>query len=279
MKKLLAYLKARYRAHREKRRTCLPQSDRKPASPTFDLHRKLSAEEINSLRREVYKGPIHMVRSREELPHAIRELAEEKLLGFDTETRPSFRKGESHAPALLQLAGQKAVYIFVLHTLGLPVELTRILADHGIIKAGVAVGRDIKELRAVTDFEPGGFVDLGKCAEKNGIQHHGFRGLAALLLGCRISKGAQLTNWERADLPDHALQYAATDAWIGRRIYEAMKQHGVISPCTHSPNTPVGKNARDIRLRSASGGNRRLTNRRIMNSEVQRKEPHTAVSL
>jgi len=93
------------------------------------------------------------------------------------------------------------------------------------VKAGVATDRDLHELRELTEFPPRGFVDLGAVAKKNGIQHHGLRGLAALLLGCRITKGAQLSNWERPDLPAHAVQYAATDAWIGRRIYVALKEH------------------------------------------------------
>ena len=200
----------------------------------FKLDHKLSPEEINRLDIAAYRGPIHLVRTRAQMRAAVGELRHETLVGFDTEKRPSFAKGESHAPALIQLAGRKAVYVFQLHVIGLPAELTAILADPRIIKAGVATGRDLHELQALAEFEPRGFVDLGTCAMKSGMKHHGLRGLAALLLGCRISKSAQLTNWERQDLPERALQYAATDAWIGRRIYEAMKEHGCLGDASHA---------------------------------------------
>ena len=185
-----------------------------------------------------YRGATHLVRTRPQVVAAVKELRRETLVGFDTEKRPSFQKGESHPPALIQLAGRDAVYVFQLHTLGLPSQLTDILANSRIVKAGVATARDVQELRELTEFQPRGFVDLGACARKCGIQHHGLRGLAALLLGCRISKGAQLTNWERPELPASALQYAATDAWISRRIYEALKEHGCLGDSI--PAAPKG---------------------------------------
>ena len=197
-----------------------------------EAKRKLSADEINRIELAAYRGPLHLVSTIEQVQAAADRLSCDKLLGFDTEKRPSFRKGESHPPALLQLAGKDVVYLFQLHRFGLPVALTRILADGGIVKAGVAVGRDLRELRALTEFEPQGFVDLGERAKRHGLQHHGLRGLAASLLGCRISKGAGLTNWARPDLPERALRYAATDAWIGRRIYVAMEERGYLGDVT-----------------------------------------------
>ncbi|MDI6775443.1 MAG: 3'-5' exonuclease [Verrucomicrobiota bacterium] len=191
----------------------------------FPAARKLTPEEINRLPLAQYPGRIHVVRAREHMLRAVRELGKKLLLGFDIEKRPCFKKGEFHPPALLQLAGRTDAHIFVLHALGLPVELTAILANPGIIKAGVAVGRDVKELRDLTEFEPRGFVDLGALAEEGGIPHRGLRGMAALLLGCRIPKQAQLTNWALPQLPERALRYAATDAWIGRRLYEVMTAH------------------------------------------------------
>ena len=192
------------------------------------LHRKLSPDEINRLELASYRGPVHVVHTPDQVLAAVAALRHETVLGFDTETRPSFKKGESHPPALMQLAGESAVYVFQLHAIGLPVELAQVLSDPRITKAGVAIARDLRELRTLTEFEPHGFVDVGTCAAKSGVQHHGLRGLAALLLGCRISKSAQLTNWERADLPPPALRYAATDAWISRRIYEALRDLGRI---------------------------------------------------
>ena len=201
---------------------------------------KLSAEEINRLEIAAYHGPIHVVRSRQQMPAAIRALSRETLLGFDTETRPVFTKGTTHPPALIQLASREAVYVFQLTVLGLPVELTAVLADPRIIKAGVAIQRDVQELRKLTEFHPRGFVDLGACTRQCGMQHHGLRGMAALLLGCRISKSAQLTNWERHDLPRAALTYAATDAWISRRLYEALKEQGCLD-ATPGPATGLSE--------------------------------------
>lgn len=187
-----------------------------------DVYRKMPREEMRDLPLASFGGKIHFIRKHEDAERAVHELSTEKLLGFDTETRPTFKKGESHPPALLQLCGSRDAYIFRLPDIGLPTALAALLGNPDIVKAGVAVNHDISELKNITPFETAGFVDLGNVARKKGLQHHGLRGLAALLLHCRISKGAQLTNWSRADLPDHALLYAATDAWIGRRLYEAI---------------------------------------------------------
>jgi ribonuclease D len=177
---------------------------------------------------------------------AVAELRGETLLGFDIESRPSFTKGRVYPPAILQLAGRHAVYIFQLRTLGLPPELTAILADARTVKAGVAIGRDVRELRQLREFEPRGFVDLGECAMRRDLKHHGLRGLAAILLGCRISKGPRMTNWERRELPEPALRYAATDAWIGRRIYEAMRDGGLLADIPHSFESPRGPSRKSL---------------------------------
>jgi len=168
------------------------------------------------------------VRVRREMLAAADALRRESLLGFDTETRPSFRKGQSYPTSLLQLAGRHEVYVFQLGILGLPAELRGLLSDPRMVKAGVAIQRDLRELRALADFEPRRFVDLGACAMRGGLHHHGLRGLAALLLGKRISKGARTTNWARPDIPAKALRYAATDAWVSRLIHEALEREGLI---------------------------------------------------
>lgn len=190
--------------------------------PDSRLERKLSPEEIAQLPMESYTGTLHVVDTPEDAAAAIHALRRERLLGFDTETRPAFRKGEHYPPSLLQLAGEHAVWIFKLASVGIPPGLAAILADPDIVKAGVSNARDLAELQGLRAFTPAGFVDLGHSARQARLQHHGLRGMAAVVLGCRISKSAQLTNWAQPDLPHRALQYAATDAWIGRRLYEAM---------------------------------------------------------
>lgn len=189
---------------------------------------KLSKEEINALPLASYGGPIHLVTSKKDAILAVNQLRKHRLLGFDTEKRPSFRKGQAFDPSLLQLAHPKAVYLFQLKQTGLPSELLKLLSRDDIVKAGVAVGRDIKELQHMKAFDAAGFIDLGDKAREAGLQHHGLRGLSALLLDMRISKSAKLTNWARKDLPEQALLYAATDAWIGLKLYEKMKEVGAL---------------------------------------------------
>ncbi|MDA0577030.1 MAG: 3'-5' exonuclease domain-containing protein 2 [Verrucomicrobia bacterium] len=209
-----------------------------PAAPPHAFAHKLSAEEINRLPLIAYEGPIHVVESAEQAEAALQNIRQETLLGFDTESRPSFRKGEVYPPALLQLAGEQAVWIFKLAHLGLPAGIAAIFTDPAIAKAGVSNARDLTDLRKLRQFEPAGFVDLGSAAKRVGIQHHGLRGLAAVLLGSRVSKGAKLTNWAHPNLPAKALQYAATDAWIGRRLHETMRAHGFLGTQVSAKTTP-----------------------------------------
>ena len=188
----------------------------------------MQKDEINERPIKRYEGTVHLIRSEAELTKAAILLEKESILGFDTETRPAYRKGESYPPALLQLAGQNEVFIFQLKFTGLPHPLLGILSNPGIIKAGVSLNYDINELRTLAQFEPAGFIDIGNLAKKHGIQNHGLRGLAAVLLGFRISKSAKTSNWASNDLTPSQIIYAATDAWVGRELYLEMRKinHG-----------------------------------------------------
>jgi ribonuclease D len=190
--------------------------------PGFD--RRMSKDEINDCPMKRWNGPTSVVRSKDELAAAMDKLAGHTLLGFDTETRPAYKKGESYPPALLQLASDKEVFIFQLKHLGLAKPLRQILADASVIKAGVSLDYDIRELKKLSVFKAADFIDLGNIAKKAGIKNHGLRGLAAVLLGLRISKGAQTTNWARDVLTRQQIQYAATDAWVGRKLYLSLEQ-------------------------------------------------------
>ena len=189
--------------------------------PGFD--RRMSKDEINGCPIKRWTGRTHVVRTKDELAAAMRKLAGHTLLGFDTETRPAYKKGESYLPSLLQLASDKEVFIFQLKHLGLAKPLREILADPAIIKTGVSLDYDIRELKKLSHFKAAGFMDLTDLAKKEGIKNHGLRGLAAVLLGIRISKGAQTSNWSRDVLTRQQIQYAATDAWVGRRLYLAQE--------------------------------------------------------
>jgi ribonuclease D len=182
----------------------------------------ISKEEINQKPLLEYGGVIHFIRSPEQLLPALQQIRKEKLLGFDTETRPAFRKGESYPPSLLQLAGENEVWLFQLRRFPDLAPLFALLADPSIRKAGVAIRRDLSELRDLCPFEPAGFVDLGIAAENRGFRNTGLRPLAALLLNGRISKKAQTSNWAAEYLDERQLRYAATDAWVSRRLHDLL---------------------------------------------------------
>lgn len=186
--------------------------------------RRMTKEEINGCPMEGWTGPISVIRTGEELESAMARLGGQTLLGFDTETRPAYHKGESYHPSILQLAGDREVFVFQINHLGLAEPLRKLLADPAVIKAGVALDYDIRELKRLAHFKAASFVDLGDVAKGAGIKNHGLRGLAAVLLGFRISKGAQTSNWAKDILEPHQIRYAATDAWVGREIYLALEK-------------------------------------------------------
>lgn len=188
------------------------------------LDRRMSKEEINACPMRQWTGPVQVVRTPKDLVNAVDRLAGHTLLGFDTETRPAYTVGESYLPSLLQLASDEEVFLFQLKPLGLAQPLCDILADPAIIKAGVSLNDDIRALNKLSPFTAAGFIDLGRMAREAAIKNHGLRGMAAVLLGFRIAKGAQTSNWAREELTPQQIRYAATDAWVGRELYLAMAQ-------------------------------------------------------
>jgi len=185
---------------------------------------RMTKEQIKACPIGKYQGPIHLIQQSEQIEPAVRELETETVLGFDTETRPAFRAGESYPPAVLQLVGEQAAYIFQLRHCRLPKALRRLLANPKIIKAGVAWDRDVLELNKLAPFKPAGFVDVGELAKQAGCKNHGLGGLAALLLEFRVSKSSQTSNWAQDTLTRAQIQYAATDAWVGRELYHKLQR-------------------------------------------------------
>ncbi len=179
----------------------------------------LTKEDINKLPLQKYEGPVDLVADGPALRQAVTQLESERVLGFDIEVRPAFRRGENHPPALLQLAASERVFIFQLLRLSDRGEIGRLLGDPGILKVGIGIGEDIKKLQEALIFRPAGFIDLSTLAAQRGVPASGVRTLAASLLGFRVSKGARCSNWERQELTRQQIDYAATDAWVCREIY------------------------------------------------------------
>jgi len=183
---------------------------------------KISKEEINALPLWAYEGPVTIVDSDEMLRKVLPELREEKILGFDTESRPSFKKGQNYPASLIQLGGENHVWLFQILKLENKQPLWKVLANNRIIKAGVAIQDDIKKLQEQIPFKPGGFKEIANLTQEAGILNTGLRSLAGLLLGIRISKRAQVSNWAKPSLSESQVQYAATDAWVSRQLYMHM---------------------------------------------------------
>jgi ribonuclease D len=183
----------------------------------------ISIEEIQLLELSWFRGEIIMVDKLKTFNNVFPDLKKEKILGFDTETKPSFRKGQKNKVSLIQLATHDKAYLFRINKLGFPPALAGILADNSIIKVGVAVHDDIKFLRNIKKFNPDSFIDLQTYVRDFGIQSSGLKKLAAIILGFRISKRQQVTDWEAEELSEPQQLYAATDAWVCYEIYSKLK--------------------------------------------------------
>jgi ribonuclease D len=184
--------------------------------------RSISKQEIMALPHKTYGGPIHLIDSDEKMGAAVRALAGEKVMGFDTETRPAFKVGESYPPSLIQLAAHDRVYLFHLRHIHSHKPFADFFGDRTRLKAGIAVTDDIKKLKGLFHFEPKGVIELADMAAKAGIKSAGIRTLAALLFRCRISKAAKCSRWDAPALTHDQIVYAATDAWMCREIYFAL---------------------------------------------------------
>ena len=189
---------------------------------------KLTKDQINEMPLVKYEGKIQVLKSHDDIQDSIDYLMTQKVIGFDTETRPTFTKGSANAPSLVQLAGEDAVFIYQLDDISILKKLSIILSNKKITKSGVSVDRDLIELMFLVPFDPCSFIDLGDVARDRGIPHHGLRGLAAMFLGSRISKGARTSDWGRDRLSRSQISYAATDAWIGLQLFKRFEKKKII---------------------------------------------------
>jgi ribonuclease D len=196
--------------------------------------RTIPHEELMRLPVVRYHGPIRSVATEVDLRRALTDIHSERVVGFDTETRPTFRKGQLHAPSLVQVATSHAVHLFQLVRLDCSHALAEVLGNPKIAKAGIALARDLSELQKLFPITPATVVDLGEIAKQRGVEQTGLRNLAGLFLGGRITKGPQTSNWARTDLSPSQLCYAATDAWACRELYLRFESLGMLA---HEPKS------------------------------------------
>ena len=193
-----------------------------------ELQRTISRDEVVALPIQRYEGETVVVASPVELERAHADFAQEALVGIDTETRPAFRKGESYPPSLVQVATGKAVYLFQIQQVDCSAVLKDLLNSESVVKAGVSLAYDLRQLKHVFAFAEQSIVDVGWAAKRQGLEQTGVRNLAALFLGLRIPKGAKTTNWSSHRLTQQQIAYAATDAWVCRQLYLRFEELGVL---------------------------------------------------
>ena len=192
-----------------------------------ELHRHVSREEINALPIRRYEGPVHVIAAPGELAPAMDDILQETLVGFDTETRPAFRPGESYPPSLAQVATARAVYLFQVQRADIAAAVARMLSEEHIVKAGVGMADDLKSLKKVVAFHEKSIADVGTLAQRHGLKQSGVRNLSGLFLGFRIPKGTKTSNWARHTLTEQQIVYAATDAWACRELYLKFRELGL----------------------------------------------------
>ena len=195
-----------------------------PVEPSSESVKRISHEEMNQLPIRRYEGPVHVVARHSDLGHAMQDILQEGVVGFDTETRPAFRPGESYLPSLVQFATASAVYLLQVQQPDLLGAMAEVLSSEKIVKVGVSVTDDIRNLKKLFEFDERSVVDLGKVAKRHGLKQTGVRNLAGIFLGARIPKGAKTTNWAVRRLTPQQIAYAATDAWACRELYLRFKE-------------------------------------------------------
>ena len=182
--------------------------------------------ELALLPAEVFTGNITVVSDEASAEAAASVLSKAELIGFDTETRPSFRRGEHHNVALLQLSTPEECFLFRLNVIGLPDSIRAILEDDKLMKIGLSIKDDFISLNRKFQFEPRNFVDLQTFVKEFGIADNSLSRIYGILFDKRISKGQRLTNWEAAELTRHQHEYAALDALACITIDRHLRDNG-----------------------------------------------------
>ena len=185
--------------------------------------KSITKEELNELPLLRFEGKIKVIEDTSKIRQIVTSCRNHDYVGFDTETKPTFKKGQYNSVALVQLALDDVVYLIRVNKTGICDSLVELFEDESTLKLGIGLRDDIKDLQKIKHFEPGGFLDLNDFAEKTlQMESIGARKLSGIFLNKRISKSQQVSNWENGSLTPAQMTYAATDAWICLGIYEKM---------------------------------------------------------
>lgn len=187
------------------------------------LYENFDKNKIKNLPQVLFKGRIVVINTAADARKAVDYLLRQPILGIDTETRPSFRKGVNYKVGLLQISTHDTCFLFRLNRMGLPDSLTELLADGKSLKVGLSLKDDFHALHGRSGFTNGRYVELQDYVRRFGIQDMSLQKLYANVYGQRISKTQRLTNWEAPELTEKQQRYAATDAWACVMLYEKLK--------------------------------------------------------
>lgn len=206
--------------------------EEEPSDPSLAMPRgalRIEKTFIDGLPEDEWRGPIELIEKESEAELAIRSMLSDRVIGFDTETKPSHRRGENHLPSILQLASADRVFVFRIEACGGIPFAFPVLCNPRQAKVGVAVRDDVRNLQRRAPFDARSFVEISDFTRRAGVENTGLRALAAHYLGfqMRKSKRVQCSDWSKR-LDRRQVQYAANDAWVGRELYLKLEQQGVI---------------------------------------------------
>ena len=187
----------------------------------------ITKEEINALPVESFSGRIIVIQTEADADKAVAYLFRYPLVGFDTETRPSFKKGQYNKVALMQISTEDTCFLFRLNYMGIPASLADFLCNTQTKKIGLSLRDDFNALRKRMNIVPANFVDLQHCVKSFGIEELGLQKIYAILFGKKISKSQRLTNWDADVLTESQKKYAALDAWACLQIYKLLSKKGI----------------------------------------------------
>lgn len=189
----------------------------------------INKEVLQKMPMQVFEGQVIVIEQPEQVPEAVNYLLKQKIVGVDTESRPSFKRGIHYPTALVQIADRKRCFLFRLTHIGMPQELADFFANPNICKVGLAFKDDINGLRRRRNFIPANCIDIQKIVPQYGLLDLGLQKLFAICFGRKISKAQQLTNWENSHLTPEQARYASTDAWATLLIYEDLLKHETLT--------------------------------------------------